>query len=117
MPNERLVLRRAGSLGAYRWTYLVSELVSSSGCMFPFHEGKVYIIVSAKQWRNREDPRKRWFRQLPGTSPQAPQGQGASSSSSSQPSWGVVLAALLSETPQEPDIVRAQQPHAGSQKL
>ena len=33
--------------------------------------GKVYITISAKQWRNREDPRKRWFRQLPGTSPQA----------------------------------------------
>ena len=43
MPKEHLVLRRAGSLGAYWWTYLVLELVSSSRCMFPFHEGKVYI--------------------------------------------------------------------------
>ena len=61
---------------------------------------KCTLTVTAKQWRNREDPRKRWFRQLPGTSPQAPlSGQVTSSSSSSQPSWGVVLAALLSENP------------------
>ena len=61
---------------------------------------KCTLTVTAKQWRNREDPQKRWFWQLPGTSPQAPlSGQVTSSSSSSQPSWGVVLAALLSENP------------------
>lgn len=43
MPKEHSVLRRAGSLAANWWTYLVSELVSSPTCMLPFHEGKVYI--------------------------------------------------------------------------
>ena len=83
--------------GGLTWSWNSSARPDACFCST---KEKCTLTVTAKQWRNREDPRKRWFRQLPGTSPQAPlSGQVTSSSSSSQPSWGVVLAALLSENP------------------
>lgn len=42
-------------LGAYRWTYLVLELVSSSRCTFPFHHGGA---EAGSQYRAREKQRE-----------------------------------------------------------
>ena len=78
------------------------------------------LAASAKQGRNREDPRNKRFRQLLGTSPQIPLSGPAShgqSGSSSQPPRRVVMAAALLGRPQKPDIARVQQPRVGSQKL
>lgn len=49
---------------------------SSSACsdsMFPFHQGERHTLAAtARQGRNRDDPKTKWFGQLPGTSPKSP---------------------------------------------
>ena len=118
MPKECLVLRRSGSLGAYWWTYLVSELVSSSRCMFPFHRKSVHYNqcqAVEKQGGSPKEMVSAAARNIP-PSPSLRAREPQAAAPHSHP--GVSSWRLCSVKPfQEPDIVRAQQPHAGSQTL
>ena len=51
-PNTTLCSEeKFARVHARRWTYLVLELGSSSRCIFPFHQGKVFV---GSQWRAGE---------------------------------------------------------------
>lgn len=95
------------------------ELISLFRFMFPFHQGKAYISSHCSAGRNRDDPRNKWFGQLPGTSPKSPlpEAREAQTAGSSPPSRTSPWPMALLGKSQEPAVSREYSLTLGTKNL